>query len=45
MGLKVGDVVYQLQYKLNCGEITGVLSTPYTIERIDKEREKIIVVG
>lgn len=42
---KVGGVIYQLQYKLNCGEITGVLSTPYTIERIDKEREEVIVAG
>lgn len=42
---KVGDVIYQLQYKLNCGKITGILSSPYIIESIDEEREKITVVG
>ena len=44
MDLKVGDVIYQLQYKLHGGEITGVLSIPHTIKSIDEKRKKVTVV-
>lgn len=42
--IKVGDTIYQLQYILTFGEITGISSTAYTVENIDEEREKAIVV-
>lgn len=42
--IQVGDTVYLLQYIIEYGEITGISSTAYTVENIDEEREKAIVV-
>ena len=42
--IKVGDTIYLLQYIIEYGEITGISSTAYTVENIDEEREKAIVV-
>lgn len=42
--IQVGDTIYLLQYVLTFGEITGISSTAYTVENIDEEREKAIVV-
>ena len=42
--IQVGDTIYQLQYRLTFGEITGISSTAYNVESIDEEREKAIVV-
>ena len=42
--IKVGDTIYQLQYRLTFGKITGISSTAYNVESIDEEREKVIVV-
>lgn len=42
--IQVGDTIYLLQYIIKYGEITGISSTAYTVENIDEEREKAIVV-
>lgn len=42
--IQVGDTIYLLQYVIPFGEITGISSTAYTVESIDEEREKAIVV-
>ena len=42
--IQVGDTIYLLQYINAYGEITGISSTAYTVERIDEEREKARVV-
>lgn len=42
--IQVWDTIYLLQYIIKYGEITGISSTAYTVENIDEEREKAIVV-
>lgn len=42
--IQVGDTIYLLQYVIPFGEITGISSTAYTVESIDEEREKAVVV-
>ena len=42
--IQVGDTIYLLQYISKYGGITGISSTAYTVENIDEEREKAIVV-
>ena len=42
--IQVGDTIYLLHYIIECGGITGISSTAYTVESIDEDREKAIVV-